>query len=312
MKNVLLLPLVLVLAITAGCIEEAGSECAGGACAEKECSGEKCTRKLPVEVTREEQYTAYKDVEKDCEVISKVPVTNKVPVKTFKYVQRWVDTQVQEPYYVTEKRRVKTKVAVEEQYMGYDMVEKEYTETIDCPKTIVTKSCECQTVNGKRTIIECDKCGNSKQITVNSQWQKPVQKVDSTVEVAKCPVTRTKMVKVPVMKTRTVMRDGYKTVEVKVKKMRTVPGKKLVRTRVCETVMKDEVTYKDQKRTVKRTVKVPEVKTRTITETKMQLVPVNCRTGERIVPKAENGNGQAQKNGAKEEVSQAPKAANNG
>ncbi len=282
MKKVLLLPLSIALSMVAGCVPEAGSECINGACADKKCEQEKCSRKLPVEVTREEQYTVYKDVEKDCVVETKVPVVKKVPVKTWKYIQRWVDTEVQEPYYVTEKVRVEAEVPVEEEYLVYEKVAKEYEGTVDCPKTIVTKDCECTTVKGKRTITECDKCGNTRKIKVDSEWQVPVQKITSTVETAKCPVTKTKMVDVPVMKNRTVMRDGFVTKEVQVKKWRTVPGKKLVNTRVCETIMKDETTYEIQKKTVKRTVRVPEVKTRTVTDTVIKDVVVDCRTGERI------------------------------
>ena len=283
MNKFWLVPVALAAVFSGG--QGMSADCGKSACNKKQeapckdCGPEKCYRVITETVEVPETYVVYKDVEIDCIVEEKKPVVKKEAVKTYRVIEEWIDIEVREPYTEEIKVRVKKKVPVVEEYMAYEMVEKEFPSTMPCPQTITSTDCVCETKTSTKKAEWCDSCG--KKTTVKFTSEKPTARTvtSSHVETAMCPTTVKKMVEEPVMKKRTVMRDGYATETQTVTKYRVVPGKKLVQRRICETVMVDKTEYVTETRTVKRTVKVPEEKTRMVCKTVERRIEVDCQTG---------------------------------
>lgn len=278
MKRFWWLPVAAVL--MTGCASEepvTGNKC-------KDCGPQKCFRTVKETVQVPEKYVEYKTAEKDCVVEIKKPVVKKVPVKTYRYVEEWVDTEVQIPVSKEITVKSKKKVPVIESYLAYDKVEKQVDGTVACDKKIVTANWKCEHKKGSKDIQTCDVCGKSGKIEVETEYSVPVKECKTTVETAQCPIKVKGTVEEPVMKQRTVMREGFFTDKKTIQEMKTVPGKKLVRRRVCDTVMTDVTEYVTEKKMVKRGMREPVEKTRMVSKCVDKKVQVDCQTGVQIAP----------------------------
>lgn len=270
-------------------------ECADGdMCGKLEVPEKKCFRTLPHMNDVQEKYTEMVEVEKECQVIQNIPKVTKIPVKTYRTIEEWVETPVRVPYYEEVKVRAEREVPVEEEYLAYVEVEREQVGLAPCTETTVTEKCVCKPYTAKDKIEKCDDCGNMTGIDIDVEGQKKVIETTTRTETALCPVKKMVKVKVPVMKKRIVKRDGFYTKIKKVKKYRTVPGKKLVQRRVCETIMVDKKEYEKKITQVKRKMMVPVEKTRTVKQCDMEKTEVDCVSGYELMKEsAENGDALA-------------------
>lgn len=282
MKTMWLIP--ASLAVLAGCGVQDPAPTAN-AC--KDCGPEKCYKTIKVPVTEQVKYTDYKAVDKDCVVEAVKPTTKKVPVKTYRYVEEWVDAEVQEAY--TEKVPVKkkTSVPVKESYLSYDNVTKKVDGSFECSKKVTTAGWTCEHKTDSKDITQCGICGEKNKISATREYSVPKYESKTVTETAKCPAQVMQTTEEPSMKDRTVTRDGYYTEMETVTKYRTVPGKKLVRKRVCDTVMVDMPDTTVETKTVKRTLAEQVEKTKPVTKYVDKKVEIDCKTGAELSARAE-------------------------
>lgn len=279
MRKMWLLPASLV--VLAGCGLQDPAPTAN-AC--KDCGPEKCYKTIKVPVTEQVPVTELKAVEKDCVVETVKPTTKKVPVKTYRVVEEWVDAPVQEAYTEQVPVRKKTQVPVKEQYLGYENVTKKVDTTFACSKTTTKSEWTCEHKTDSKDITQCGVCGGKNTISATREYSVPKLKTTTETETAKCQVPMDKIVSEPAMKDRTVTRDGYYTEMETVTKYRTVPGKVLVKKKVCDTVMTDMPDTTVESKPVKRTIAEREVKTKTVTKMVDKKVEIDCKTGLEIAP----------------------------
>lgn len=253
----------------------------------KDCGPEKCYRTIMVPITEEVKYTDFKSVEKDCTVSTVKSKTKKVPVKTYRYVDEWVDTPVQEAY--TEKVTVRKprKVTLTEKYLDFAPVSKQVDGMVDCGKKIVKTDWKCEHKSDTINIKQCGVCGETEKIKATREYSVPKRECTESIEMAQCPGKVTEVSDEPVIKERKVEREGYYTDTAEVVKYRIVPGKKLIRKRVCETVMADLPDSTVETTNVKRTVSEPVEKTRKITKMVEKKIEIDCQTGAEVTAKQE-------------------------
>lgn len=244
------------------------------------CGDDKCFATVKEPVLKNVSKPVYGEVEKECYVTEKRKVVTKVPVKTYRIVEEWVDSPVKEAYYETVKVRAKAKVPVTDEYFRYAKVDGKVEKKVNCPKTIRTEKDECRPVRINDTIVRYDKCGKVEELPISREGHVTRHVCNCSTENAVCTLTVNGKVEQPEFYKDDVRRNGYYTKEIKVKKYRTVPGKVLRKRRVCDTVMIDQVNWVEEKRPVIR--KITEQTGETI-EKKVEYVKrevqVDCITG---------------------------------
>lgn len=277
---------------------------------DKKCGKDKCFAKVCEPVMTEVTVPVYEDVEKECYVTERKKVVTKVPVKTYKVIDEWVDSPVREAYYETVKVRAKRKVPVTDEKFVYAKVPGEVEMNVSCPKIITGTKEVCKPVRVNDRIVRYDKCGKVEELPITREGSVVVHQCERTIENAVCAIKRPGNVEKPMFVNDNTRRTGYYTEEVKVKKYRIVPGKVLRKRRVCQTVMVDKVDWVEEKRPVTRTIRE---KTKEATEKKLEYVTrkveVDCETGVPVTANDKFDNAKEAKDKAAAEVAATAAAA---